>query len=133
VNRIQGHIAQVEVNGSLSLASIAVHEDIKLKTIIVETPETADYLTVGHPITVLFKETEVVIGKGDLSGISLQNRISGIIDSIEQGKLISEIHLNTKVGTITSIISSNAVKQLSLQEGDSVTALIKLNEIMLTS
>jgi len=106
VNRIPGHIESIEVNGSLSLVSISVHEDIRLKTIIVETPDSASYLKIGHPINVLCKETEVVIGKGDLSGISLQNRIEGTIDRIELGKLISQIHMSTKVGQITSIIRS---------------------------
>lgn len=131
MNRIEGHISKIECSGSLSIASISVHEDISLKTIIVETPDTASYLQIGHPITVLFKETEVVIGKGDLFSISLQNRIEGTIDLIDIGKLISQVHLTTKVGKISSVVSSHAVQQLSLQKGDTVTALIKLNEIML--
>lgn len=132
MNRIQGHIIEIEVNGSLSLVTVAVHEKIRIKTIIVETPDTASYLKLEHPIYVLFKETEVVIGTGDLSGISLQNRIEGTIKDIKEGQLISQILLSTEVGDISSIISARAVNQLSLKEGDSVTALIKLNEIMLT-
>jgi len=133
VNRIQGHISAIDVNGSLSLVTITANDKTQLKTIIVETPDTASYLQIGHTITVMFKETEVVIGKGELSHISLQNRINGTITTIEHGQLISQIHLNTSCGDITSIISSQAVKTLSLQKGDRVTALIKLNEIMLTS
>ncbi len=99
---------------------------------VIEIPETADYLRMGHEIHVLFKETEVVIGTDATHAISLQNRIHGVIQRIEQGKLLSKILIQTPMGGIISIISTNAVRQLGLKEGVRVLAMVKLNEIMLS-
>lgn len=132
MNSLNGTIKSVNVNGSMSIAEIDMGHDITLKTIVLETPETASYLTEGNAVKVLFKETEVVIGLQTDLKISLQNRIPGIIEVIELGSLISKITINTDLGTIVSVISRNSVDTLRLIKGSSVVAMIKLNEVMLS-
>ena len=132
MNSLNGHITAIEVHGSLSLVHLKMDDDIFLKTIIVETPETASYLTKGHPIRAIFKETEVVIGTMENHSISLQNRIPGTIKKLERGVLISKITLDSSIGELVSIISTKAVEQLKLDIGLPIVAMIKLNEIMLS-
>ena len=132
MNSLSGHICDVEVNGSLSLVTVKVREGLMLKSIIIDTPETAPYLKNGTHVNLLFKETEVVIGTGENHRISLQNQIRGHIKLIEEGKLISKVSVNTEVGQIISIISTQSVRQLNLKEHSEVTVMVKLNEIMLS-
>lgn len=132
MNSVEGHISDIQISGGLSLVSVTINAQLTLKTIIIETPDSAPYLKINHPIKVLFKETEVVIGTDERHAISLQNRISGKIKSIEKGKLISRITLNTEVGMITAVISTSAIEQLQLKEGVQALAMIKLNETMLS-
>lgn len=132
MNSLKGHIKEVQVNGSLSLVSVVLSDELLFKAIIIETPETASYLIEGHLINVLFKETEVVIGMDKAPLISLQNQIKGEIKHIERGLLLSNVIINTPVGDISSIITTNAVDQLSLKEELRVCAMIKTNEIMLS-
>jgi molybdopterin-binding protein len=40
--------------------------------------------------------------------------------------------MTTSVGIISSIITTNAVKQLELKEGVAVTAMVKTNEILIS-
>ncbi len=131
MNTLKGKISAIEVNGSLTLVTANV-DGIALKSIVIETPETAPYLKVGNAIKVLFKETEVIIGTGNISNISLQNRIPGKIASIEKGSLISKLTIKTKVGEITAVISTSAVELLNMLQGMEVTAMIKTNEILLS-
>lgn len=131
MNNLKGHITKIEVSGSLSLVSICINENITLKSIVIETPETALYLREGNSIQVLFKETEVVIGTLENHAISLQNRISGFVSEIAQGALISRVVVSSEVGNITAIISTNAIKQLEIHQDKKVMAMVKLNEIML--
>lgn len=132
MNDIQGTITSIEVSGSLSLVTVRVNGNISLKAIIIETPDTAPYLFLGNEINVIFKETEVMIAlKSDIA-ISLQNRIEGTIDGIEKGKLISKVIINTTAGKVVSLISTNAINQLNLRARLPVTAMIKLNEMMLS-
>lgn len=132
MNSFQGNISDIEVSGSLSLVTVRVNSEISLKAIVIETPDTAPYLARGTEINVIFKETEVVIGLENNLPISLQNRINGTVASIEKARLISKIVLQTSAGNIGSVISTEAIRQLKLRKGLPVTAMIKLNEIMLS-
>ena len=131
MNSLSGIINQIEVNGSLSLVGIKVGE-CDFKSIVVETPETAEFLKIDGPIKVLFKETEVIISTDANPQISLRNKMRAIIRSIEEGKLLSKISMDTNAGNVISIITTNAVKQLSLIEGSSVLAMVKTNEVLLS-
>ncbi len=131
MNILNGIIEKITVNGALSLARIGVG-NTHFTVIIIDTPETAPYLKIGNPVHVIFKETEVIIGKGTDHQISLRNKLEGRIHKIESGELLSKIIMETSAGKITSVITTNAVNQLRLKEGSEVTAMIKTNEIMIS-
>jgi molybdate transport system regulatory protein len=73
-----------------------------------------------------------VIGKGSQHAVSMQNKIPGKIFEIDNGALLSKITIVTPVGKVVAIITYNAVQQLQLQVGETITAMIKTNEIMLS-
>lgn len=130
MNILRGKITHIESHEDLSIVKIKVG-NVNFTTIVIETIKTADYLKEGRVIDVLFKETEVVICKDRNTQISLQNRIECVIEKIDKGKLLSQLTLYNEIGQIKSIITTNAVEQLRLQEKDEVIAMIKTNEIML--
>ena len=131
MNTLVGKIENVTVNGSLSLIQVMVQQNL-MSAIVIDTPKTALYLKKGNNVKVIFKETEVIIGKGTAHQISLQNKLTGKIAHIESGELLSKLTLETSAGKITSIITTNAVVNLKLKVGDEVTAMIKTNELMLS-
>lgn len=132
MNSFTGRISDIQISGAISIISVEMDADILLKSIVVETPQTAKYLQIDNSIKVLFKETEVVLGKDMAHAISLQNRIKGTIVGIEKGVLISKIKIKSAIGCIESIISTNALETLQFKEGSKAVAMIKLNEIMLS-
>lgn len=131
MNIFKGAITSIKVSSSLSLVEINVN-GIFFESIIIETPETASWLKEGDEINVIFKETEVVIGKGLEHNVSMQNKIRGEILEIEKGELLSKLTIAAAIGEIVAIITSNAVHQLQLQVGETITAMIKTSEIMLS-
>ena len=131
MNILKGAIKEIEVSGELSIVRVDVRGNL-LSTIVIDTPETAEFLKLGNPVRVIFKETEVIIGVGDMKGISLRNKFWGKIKIIEKDLLLSKLLVDCEVGEISSIITSNAVEQLKLQEGMEVCAMIKTNELMLS-
>ncbi|MEZ7496299.1 TOBE domain-containing protein [Leeuwenhoekiella aequorea] len=133
MNNFEGFIKTVHVNGNLSIVDIEVTSDILMKAIIIDTPETASYLKSNANVSILFKETEVIIGLGDQSGNSLQNKIPAIITCVEIGNLLCKLDLKSDAGVFTAIISAAAAAALNLKVEDEVTAMIKLNEVMLRS
>lgn len=131
MNILKGEIENIKVSGSLSLVHINVLKT-RISAIVIDTPKTEPFLKIGNNIDVVFKETEVIIGKGIHHNISMQNKFIGNILSIESRDLLSKLVINTSVGKITSIITTNAVKQLELEIDTEVTAMVKTNEIMLS-
>lgn len=131
MNILIGKIEKIKVSGSLSLISILVNQTM-MSAIVIDTPKTVSYLKSGNTVKVIFKETEVIIGKGTDHTISLQNKLTGKIESIEPGELLSKLILDTSAGKVTSIITTNAVKNLKLKEDSVITAMIKTNELMLS-
>lgn len=132
MNKLSGSIVAIEVSGEMSLVTVGLKADLRLKAIVLETPASASYLAVGESVHLLFKETEVVIGNQEDHAVSMQNRIKGKVKKIESGKLISKLTIDSPQGDILSVISTNAVRQLGLEQNSPVTAMIKLNEMMLT-
>jgi molybdopterin-binding protein len=131
LNSFKAKITDIKTSGSFSLVSL-VANGLKLKSIVIDTPETADYLQLNNEVNVIFKELEASIAiQADLP-ISLQNQISGTIKDIQKGQLLARITLQTKLGPITSVITSGSADKLELTVGREVYALIKTNELMLS-
>ncbi len=130
MNSISGTIKEIETDGSLSLVSLETAAGL-LTCIVIDTPATCSYLIYGKALKVIFKETEVAIGKSDLGTISLRNQVAGQISQIDHGALLSRVVLSTPAGEIKSIISTRSAREMALQTGEEVFALIKTNEIML--
>ena len=132
MNKLKGSIGKVEVSGSLSMVTISIGDSTSFKSIVIETPETALYLQEGKPVNIIFKETEVILAKGNPDGISLINRIPAEVKDIKAGGILCEVNLATEAGPVSAILSRHAVDLLSLKKGDQVTAMVKLNEIMIS-
>ncbi len=130
MNILPGTIRDIQTHGNLTLVRVEVSE-ITFTSIVIETPATASYLSPGTKVNVMFKETELIIARNS-GEISLQNRIPVKIIEIAQGQLLSQLTLQYRDYRLDSVITSNAVKQLQLNLGDEVIAMIKTNEVMLS-
>jgi molybdate transport system regulatory protein len=138
MNVLPGTIAGIATEDGISLVKVRL-ENLLFTSIVLDTPADSPYLVTGHPVTLLFKETEVIIGKALPLPISVRNRIECKIKQIRMGKLLSELTLGfTGMETgqeyeIGSIITREACEQLELRESDLVIALIKTNEVSLSA
>jgi len=90
MNILKGTIEKLTISGSLTLIGIKVGT-IDMSAIVIDTPKTALYLKIGNTITVVFKETEVIIGKGNTDEISLRNKFKGTIEVLESKELLSKL------------------------------------------
>ena len=130
MNRLPGTILSIESNEHLSLVDVVAGQ-VTYTAMLMETPENAPYLKVGHDVEILFKETEVSLAK-NLSGvISLRNIVRGTVKTIRSGDILCEVVLNCDGQMLTSIITQRAVRRLELKVGDEVDAMVKANEVSL--
>lgn len=132
MNTLEGKISDIKTEGSLSLVKILV-QNCPITSIVIDTTESSQYLNIGNPVKIIFKETEVVLAK-DFSGtISLQNKLDCSVLAFEKGNLLCKIALQFQDTKIVSVISRNAFDQLNIQLNDPITAMIKTNEISLAA
>ncbi|RXM47078.1 molybdopterin-binding protein [Flavobacterium sp. YO12] len=131
MNILNGIISQIQSHEGISLVRVQSN-DVTFSTIVLDTPETSDYLKVENTVKIIFKETEVVISKDLNPNISTQNKLLCRIESIQKGVILSQINLVYEQEVIKSIITRNACEELDLKKNDTVLALIKTNEVSLS-
>ncbi len=132
MNILNGIISQIQSHEGISLVRVQSN-DVAFSTIVLDTPETSDYLKIENPVKIIFKETEVVISKDLNPNISTQNKLLCRIESIQKGVILCQINLVYEQQVVKSIITRNACEQLDLKENDTVLALIKTNEVSLSA
>jgi molybdate transport system regulatory protein len=137
MNVLPGTIIGIATEEGISIVKVGL-EKMVFTSIVLDTPADSPYLVKDRPVSLLFKETEVIIAKAMPLAISVRNRIECTIRKIRPGKLLCELTLGfagMETGTaysIRSIITREACEQLELKEDDKVIALIKTNEVSLS-
>jgi molybdopterin-binding protein len=130
MNKIKGTITAIETDEGISLVTVEVSEHA-FSAVVIDTPQTAGYLRMGGPVSLVFKETEMAIGKNLSGGLSLRNRFPGRIIAIEEGKVLTNITVDFEGMPLMSVITTPASKRLLLQVGDPVEGLVKATEMSL--
>jgi molybdopterin-binding protein len=70
--------------------------------------------------------TEIIV---PIQSINARNQFRGRIREIIDGPVVSEVDVETEHGIVTSVITSRSVKELQLQVGTEVLALVKATEV----
>ncbi|MES2733916.1 MAG: TOBE domain-containing protein [Bacteroidota bacterium] len=130
MNKLKGVISEIDTADQLSLVSVEV-EGLLFSSVVISSSETAGYLQVGKEVYLVFKETEVSIGKELSGGLSIRNRFPVHISEIKEGKILTQLTLDFHGHLLQSIITTRSARTLALHEGDRVEGLVKTNEITL--
>ena len=131
MNHHKGKIEAINSHDELLLIELNVLET-KIKAILIGKPYDYSYLKIGNEIAILFKETDVIVSNDKNLNISIENKLTCTIKSITKGKLLSQVNLNFNGLDLPSIIPTTRVKNLNLNNQDTVTAMIKSNEFILS-
>ena len=128
MNRLPGRIAAIETCGSIALVDVDA-VGLKLTATLVGAGALTDSWRPGMAVTLLFAETEVALAK-NLSGlISMRNRLPGRIVALERGTVLTKVTLDIAGQRVVSVITTRSSHTLALQEGETVEALVKANEM----
>ena len=63
--------------------------------------------------------------------LSTRNQLSGTVKSVKTGTIMAEVVVDVGGQEVVAAITRGSVEALGLEEGDSVTVLIKATEVML--
>ncbi len=65
--------------------------------------------------------------------VSARNRLKGVVKELKDGEIVSTIRIEIDVpAVITAVITREAVEELDLKEGDTVEAVIKATEVLVS-
>lgn len=65
--------------------------------------------------------------------ISARNQLKGTVRGIRRGEAIANVELDVAGNRLVASITTEAVDELGLSEGDEVTAIIKASDVMLAT
>jgi molybdopterin-binding protein len=68
-----------------------------------------------------------------IAAINVRNQFKGRIKEIVTGDVVSEIDVETPSGIVTSVITTRSVKELGLEVGTEVVALVKSTEVSIAT
>lgn len=131
MNKLKGKIKDLTVEGNISLVELEL-ENTSITVIVIETPSSAPYLAIGREINIRFKETEVILARPPIGSISIPNQLTAKIVQIQKGVLLSKLELRLENDTFSAIITTSSLADMELEKGESIIALIKVTEIMLS-
>jgi molybdate transport system regulatory protein len=60
---------------------------------------------------------------------SIRNKIPGSVREITSDQVLSEVVIDTPVGSVAAVITARSVREMQLKVGDSVSALIKATNV----
>jgi molybdopterin-binding protein len=130
MNELAGHIIEAVISGGVAVVDVDVG-GLTLTAAVVGAPEL--WVAPGTAVRLVFKPTEVALGKGLSGGLTIRNRLPCRVGALECGRVLSRVRLTcsaTSLG-LEAIVTTRAVQALGLAPGDAVEALVKTNEMTL--
>jgi len=90
-------------------------------------------LEVGGAAYAIIKASDVIVGEGlEGSRLSARNILSGLVASVQDGAVNSEVEIELPSGTkIVSSITKESVRALGLKRGDQVSAIVKAPHVLI--
>jgi molybdopterin-binding protein len=64
--------------------------------------------------------------------LSARNHLKGIVDEVQMGDVLAYITVRMAGSVIESVITRRSPEELGLKKGDSVTAVVKATEVMIS-
>jgi molybdopterin-binding protein len=64
-----------------------------------------------------------------IQAINVRNQFRGKVKAIIDGSVVSEVDIETPAGIVTSVITTRSVRDLGLEIGTDVVALVKATEV----
>lgn len=130
-NRLCGTIVSI-AKGQIHAHVQILWKDIPLSVIITRASCEDMHLSVGDTISALIKGTDIMLAKSFSGMLSARNRVKGIVREIVQGDILSKVFVESQGDMLHAIITNTSLKEMKLQEGNEVSAIVKSTELILS-
>lgn len=124
MNRVGGVIKEIKKSGEIEHIIVDT-KDALFSVLILSSNES---YKVADRVELLFKESEVMVATIE-SKVSARNSFVSRVVEIEEGEILANITFDFYGSKISSIITREALKDLSFGVGDDSRWFIKSNEV----
>ncbi|OQA95130.1 MAG: TOBE domain protein [Bacteroidetes bacterium ADurb.Bin217] len=128
MNTLSAVITNIHRSGAIVLVDTLV-ESTPMSALLIVTDDYPVWLQPQLHITLICKETEVILAKHLKGFISIRNKLSCTVRNIIKSEILCTVYLQSGSIELSSIISKRALHTLDLDVGDHVDAYIQMNEI----
>ncbi|MEU6846591.1 TOBE domain-containing protein [Streptomyces sp. NPDC046716] len=132
-NQIPGTVTAVTAGEAMATVRVRLDGGQQLTSAITVDAVKELGLAEGSAVSALVKSTEVSLATGAVEGLSIRNRLPGTVRDIVAGAAMATVKVAVEGGELTAAVTKDAVTDLGLAVGSSVTALIKATEVSLTT
>ena len=132
-NVFSGTVAEIIRDISVAQVVLQLKSGHQMTAIVSTDSVDALGLEIGSSAYALVKASSVMIANNYLTlKISAKNRITGRITKITKSAVVGEVTIDIGAGeTITATITDSSVRNLGLQEGNEVCAIIKSTSVII--
>lgn len=131
-NQIQGVVDSVELGAVNAKVALKLKSGNRLVSVITAEAVQSLGLEEGDSATALFKSSTVMLAVPGEMQLSARNSIGGTVSRITRGEVNAEVVVEIgQHDVLVSVITSDALNTLKLEEGSSVMAIIKSSDVML--
>lgn len=128
MNTVSGVITRMHTHDSFTVTTVRVRGKGDVAVI---TLELKDAFRPKATVSLLFKESDVIIATGRCSRLSVENRFACTVAWITAGDVFVEMELTASFGAFRAVIGRAVWADLAVKPGDDVYAFVKANEISL--
>lgn len=124
MNRVSGIIKEIKKSGEIEHIIIDTQNELFSALIL----SSIENYKIGGRVSLLFKENEVMIATIE-SKVSARNSFVSKIIEIEEGEILANVTFDFHGLKISSIITKDALKDLTCSVGQECRWFVKSNEI----
>ncbi|MFG1928700.1 molybdopterin-binding protein [Cryptosporangium sp. NPDC048952] len=129
-NRFAGTVTAVAVGEVMSTVKVRLATGQEVTAAITAEAVEDLGLAEGDDVQVLVKSTEVAVATGSVEGISIRNRLPGVVATVDHGNVMTTVRITLADDSVlTAAITRDGASELALEPGTRVTALIKSTEV----
>ncbi|MGH7181243.1 MAG: TOBE domain-containing protein [Nitrospiraceae bacterium] len=130
-NKLQGRVSHIKSGEVMCLVTLDAQGT---KVIAAVTNQGVEELNLkqNDQVTAIIKSTEVMLVKGEGQTVfSARNRFAGQVQSVQKGEAMGLVTVKTGQFHLGAAITREAIDEMSLKQGDQLTAVVKATEVML--
>ncbi|HHH37049.1 MAG TPA: hypothetical protein ENK77_00345 [Epsilonproteobacteria bacterium] len=127
MNRFTANVKAIENHEIVKHIILEIDGTI-LKTIISKVPA---WVAEGESVSVAFRELSVCIGTSCEGKVSIENRLSAVLETHRSKNSLTELVLRSRIGTVVALMTEDSFHELELKDGDELIMMLRGIDITL--